>query len=130
MQKDGKIKKGAAVTLRLAVIVGHLYARRAWIPLTENVAYKHLVGKDECGRAFVAGTYTLLSDSTCKFLVFDFDDHDGSRMIWKDEAKLLRDICKRYGIDTALERSRSGNGAHIWIFFEEPIPAKLEIPYL
>ena len=98
---------------------------KAWIPFTEDVAYKHLVGKDERSRAFVAGTYTLLSDSTCKFLVFDFDNHDGSRMIWKDEAKLLRDICKRYGIDTALERSRSGNGAHIWIFFEEPIPAKL-----
>ena len=71
-------------------------------------AYKHLVGWDERGKTFVAGTYALLEDSSCKFLVFDFDDHDGSHINWQEEAKSLREVCKINGIDTALERSRSG----------------------
>ena len=64
-------------------------------------------------------------DSTCKFLVFDFDDHDGSHVAWQEEARLLREICQSQGIDTALERSRSGKGAHVWIFFDEPLEARL-----
>lgn len=88
-------------------------------------AYKHLVGRDERGKIFVAGTYALLEDSSCKFLVFDFDDHDGSHINWQEEAKSLREVCKNNGIDTALERSRSGKGAHVWIFFEEKVPAKI-----
>ena len=47
-----------------------------WIPFTPETAYHHLTGQDGRGKAFVAGTYALLEDSTCKFLVFDFDDTD------------------------------------------------------
>lgn len=97
----------------------------AWLPLSETVAYRHLVGQDDRGKPFVAGTYALLEDSSCKFLVFDFDDHDGSHLPWKEEAVRLREICRNHGIDTALERSRSGNGAHVWIFFDKPIEAKI-----
>ena len=103
----------------------HECPERAWLPFTEETAYRHLIGQDERGRSFVAGTYALLENSTCKFLVFDFDDHDGSSCHWKEEARQLREICRAQGIDTALERSRSGNGAHIWIFFNQPIPARI-----
>ena len=103
----------------------HECKEHAWIPFTEDVAYRHLVGQDERGKPFVAGTYALLEDSSCKFLVFDFDDHDGSNLPWQEEAALLRKICCSQGIDTALERSRSGSGAHVWIFFDHPIPARL-----
>ncbi|WP_295158105.1 DEAD/DEAH box helicase family protein [Selenomonas sp. AE3005] len=95
-----------------------------WQPFTEHAARQHLLGKDEKGKSLVAGTYALLEDSTCKFLVFDFDDHDGSACYWQDEALGLRKICHTYGIDSALERSRSGNGAHVWLFFAQPIAAK------
>jgi hypothetical protein len=95
-----------------------------WQPFTEQAARQHLLGTDEKGKSFVAGTYALLEDSTCKFLVFDFDDHDGSACYWQDEALGLRKICHAYGIDSALERSRSGNGAHVWLFFAQPIAAK------
>ena len=103
----------------------HECNKQAWVPFTESVAYKHLVGQDERGRPYVVGTYALLEDSTCKFLVFDFDDHDGSHVAWQEEARLLREICQSQGIDTALERSRSGKGAHVWIFFDEPLEARL-----
>ena len=103
----------------------HECDKQDWAPFSESVAYKHLVGQDERGKPYVAGTYALLEDSTCKFLVFDFDDHDSSHVAWKEEARLLREICRSQGIDTALERSRSGKGAHVWIFFEETIEARL-----
>ena len=64
----------------------HECPEHAWIPFTEETACRHLTGQDERGRAFVAGTYALLENSTCKFLVFDFDDHDGSSCHWKEEA--------------------------------------------
>ena len=102
----------------------HECSAHAWLSFTEKVARQHLLGQDEKGKAFVAGTYALLEDSTCKFLVFDFDDHDGSACPWQEEALGLRKICQKYGIDSALERSRSGNGAHVWLFFENPLPAK------
>lgn len=103
----------------------HECDKQSWVPFTKDVAYKHLVGWNERGKTFVAGPYALLEDSSCKFLVFDFDDHDGSHINWQEEAKSLREVCKINGIDTALERSRSGKGAHVWIFFEETVPAKI-----
>ena len=102
----------------------HACSAHKWQPFNEHVARQHLLGTDENAKSFVAGTYALLEDSTCKFLVFDFDDHDGSACNWQDEALGLRKLCHTYGIDSALERSRSGNGAHVWLFFAQPIPAK------
>ena len=80
------------------------------------------------------GVYPLLPEGTCRFLVFDFDNHEkdaekndfaNENEDWHDEVDALRLICKQNGIDVLVERSRSGRGAHIWIFFKNPIPASL-----
>ncbi len=64
--------------------------------------------------------YPLLQDETCWFLAADFDKDN-----WADDARTLLAACHGKGIAAALERSRSGNGAHIWIFFAEPVPARI-----
>lgn len=66
------------------------------------------------------GVYPMLADNTCSFLAADFDEGD-----WRRDAFAFRDACERHGIPVAIERSRSGNGAHAWIFFDEPISATL-----
>ena len=82
----------------------------------------------------VIGIYPRLADATCNFIVFDFDYHGkGAEKLdfanaddaWKEEADALRTICEINGIDALVERSRSGKGAHVWIFFEQPIGAFL-----
>jgi hypothetical protein len=80
--------------------------------VTDNVIYDHLAGNT------TIGVYPLLSGDTCYFLAADFDDAD-----WRDDAKAFLNSCRELGIPTALEISRSGNGAHAWIFFSEPVPA-------
>lgn len=94
---------------------------------------QHLLGtKENC--TDVIGIYPLLPDNTCRFLVFDFDNHekgadqqDNANVddAWRDEVDALRRICEMNGIDALTERSRSGRGAHVWIFFNQPIPASL-----
>ena len=79
---------------------------------------RHLRGTDANGAPFVMGVYPMLADNTCSFLAADFDEGE-----WQRDAFAFRDACVRHGIPVAIERSRSGNGAHAWIFFEEPIPA-------
>src|SRR5665811_2450639 len=64
--------------------------------------------------------YPILADNTCSFLAADFDEGE-----WRRDAFAFRNACERHGIPVAIERSRSGNGAHAWIFFDEPIPAAL-----
>ncbi len=73
------------------------------------------------------GIYPLLPDETCNFLVFDFDNHDdeSEKINWHEEVDALRQVCKLNHVDALVERSRSGNGAHIWIFFKENISASL-----
>jgi len=66
----------------------------------------------------VMGVYPLLQNETCHFLAVDFD-----KEAWKEDAKAFAETCKLEGITAALERSRSGNGAHVWIFFDSPVPA-------
>ena len=58
-------------------------------------------------------------DDTTWFLALDFDEED-----WQQNVSAFRETCKQYNIIPAVERSRSGNGAHIWFFFEQPVPAK------
>jgi superfamily II DNA or RNA helicase len=74
----------------------------------------------------------MMQDETCNFLVFDFDNHDDKSKVddfantddeWIDEVNAMRTICQINNVDVLVERSRSGKGAHIWLFFEEPIPA-------
>jgi len=62
----------------------------------------------------------MLLDETCWFLVVDFD-----KETWKEDSSAYLEICETFNVPAVLERSRSGNGGHIWIFFSEPIPAKL-----
>ena len=89
------------------------------------IILEHLKGtKEDCSD--VIGLYPLFPDGTCWFLVFDFDNHDEdatSTKDWEQEVDALRKICFSLGIDALVERSRSGQGAHVWIFFSEAIQA-------
>ena len=102
-------------------------------PLELRHIKQHLLGaRENC--TDVIGIYPLLPDNTCRLLVFDFDNHqkgadqednanpDDS---WKEEVNALRQICELNGVDALTERSRSGRGAHVWIFFKHPIPASV-----
>jgi hypothetical protein len=66
------------------------------------------------------GVYAMLQDETCFFLAVDFDDKD-----WQRVAAAFIETCRRFHVPATLERSRSGNGGHIWFFFEEAIPASM-----
>lgn len=92
---------------------------QAFVPPSEDIIEKHLRGGDTRAGDFVAGVYPLLQDETCWFLAADFDKES-----WADDARVLLDTCHAKGIAAALERSRSGNGGHVWIFFSEPVPAR------
>ncbi len=93
---------------------------RRFLPVTDDVIRWHLSGYDSNAQPFVAGVYPLLLGETCFFLAVDFDKGG-----WRDDVRAFRDTCRRLGLSAALERSRSGRGAHVWLFFEEAIPAAL-----
>jgi hypothetical protein len=93
-------------------------AHQAFIPVSDDIVARHLRGGDARSGNFVAGVYPLLPDETCWFLAADFDKKD-----WAQEAQAFLQICRGKGIEACLERSRSGNGGHVWIFFAEPILA-------
>ena len=106
---------------------------RSYTNLTKKDILMHLRGKSY-NASDVIGVYPLLTDGTCRFLVFDFDNHDkGAEKkdfaneddTWIEEVEAMRKICVLNGIDPLVERSRSGRGAHIWIFFDKPISAAL-----
>lgn len=94
---------------------------RSFASLTNQDYYRHLEGKDENG-CDVIGLYAILPDNKCTFLCTDFDDKNCTHG-YKDDVLAFTAICKEWGIPYSIERSRSGNGAHVWIFFEEPLPA-------
>jgi superfamily II DNA or RNA helicase len=95
---------------------------RAFVPVSEDVVRSHLQGRDVANsgktESFVAGIYPLMADETCWFLAADFD-----KQSWQRDALAFLATCHEKGVPAALERSRSGNGAHVWIFFSEPVPA-------
>jgi hypothetical protein len=82
--------------------------------LDEGVIENHLRGN------IVAGIYPMLPDDTCCFLAMDFDKEE-----WQNDISVLRDVCLKFNVPVAVERSRSGKGGHIWFFFENRIPAAL-----
>jgi hypothetical protein len=86
--------------------------QRSLLPVTDQVIYDHLAGKH------TIGVYPLLTDDHCFFLAADFDEDN-----WREDARAFMQSCRELQIPAALEISRSGNGAHIWIFFAEPVPA-------
>lgn len=85
---------------------------RVFLPLTDAAIESHLLGKE------TIGVYPVLSDETCWFLAVDFD-----KKSWQDDARAFLGTCKEMRISAVLKRSRSGNGGHVWIFFEQPLPA-------
>ena len=85
---------------------------RTYRPLTDDVVRAHLVGEH------TVGLYPLLQDETCWFLAVDFD-----KKTWQQDAIAFLEVCRELNVSAALERSRSGNGGHVWIFFERAIPA-------
>lgn len=91
---------------------------QAFIPLGEDIIRSHLTGKAPDGSSdFVAGVYPMLPDETCWFLAADFD-----KKSWEQDVAAFRDTARSKGISIAVERSRSGNGAHAWVLFAEPVP--------
>ena len=85
---------------------------RAFIPVSNGEVAKHLRGYQ------VMGVYPLLADETCWFLAADFD-----KKSWQEDIAAFADTCRQYNVPVAIERSRSGNGAHAWFFFASPVPA-------
>ena len=101
--------------------------------LTIEDVKQHLEGNAADGTD-VIGIYPMLPDDTCRFIVFDFDNHAKGAEVedfantddaYREEVDAVRQICSANGIAALTERSRSGRGAHIWIFFEKAIPAAL-----
>jgi superfamily II DNA or RNA helicase len=86
---------------------------RLLIPLSDQVIFEHLAGKR------TVGVYPLLTDDTCHFLAADFDEAQ-----WREDAKAFYLSCIELGVPVALEISRSGNGAHAWIFFTGSVSAR------
>ena len=85
---------------------------RQFSELNDEVIYRHLAGQQ------VVGLYPLLQDNTCYLLAADFDKGN-----WQDEVIAMSRVCTEYGVPHAVEISRSGKGAHLWIFFDDKVPA-------
>jgi len=86
---------------------------RAFLPVTNDLIYGHLAGK------VTAAVYPLLPDDSCHFIAVDFDGAD-----WRDDARAFVHSCRELDVPAALEISRSGNGAHAWIFFAGAVSAR------
>ena len=89
-------------------------ANKLYATLDEHVIDDHLRGN------IVAGIYPMLPDETCYFLAMDFDEVD-----WQKDVLMVRDVCSEFNIPVAVERSQSGNGGHVWCFFEDRLSAAL-----
>lgn len=89
-------------------------ANRAFIPVGDRIIADHLKGRH------VVGVYPLLEDETCWFLAADFDKHS-----WQEDVAAFVETCHAIGIPVAIERSRSGKGAHAWFFFAAPVAANV-----
>jgi superfamily II DNA or RNA helicase len=86
---------------------------RAFLPVTDQTIYDHLAGRH------TVGVYPLLADDSCYFLAVDFDDDD-----WQVDVKAFAQSCRELGVPLSLEISRSGNGAHAWVFFSSRVAAR------
>ena len=87
---------------------------QAFLPVTDELIAGHLRGRH------TIGVYPMLPDGTCRFLAADFD-----KETWQQDMNAFLDACRSRRVPAAIERSRSGNGGHVWIFFAEPVPASL-----
>lgn len=115
----GMDKKGKTTYYTKRHYLGQENGKYVWgenIPLTDDVLKNHLQDEDH---PITIGIYPLLLNETCWFLAIDFD-----KSTWKEDAAAFLKTCREFYVPAALERSRSGNGGHIWIFFEEPVSAR------
>ena len=87
---------------------------QAFLAVTDKVIDGHLRGRH------TVGVYPILPDETCWFVAADFD-----KRTWRQDAEAFLAACRAKRVPAALERSRSGNGGHVWVFFAEPVPAIL-----
>lgn len=87
-------------------------SNQAFIAVSDEEVAKHLRGDQ------VMGVYPLLADETCWFLAADFD-----KKAWQEDIAAFAETCNLHGVPVAIERSRSGNGAHAWFFFASPVSA-------
>ena len=87
---------------------------RNLMPVTDEIIRDHLIGKH------IIGVYPLLLDETCWFLAIDFD-----KKTWQEDVITFLEVCREMGVPMAIERSRSGQGGHVWIFFDRPIQASM-----
>jgi hypothetical protein len=89
---------------------------RMLLPLTNDAIRKHLTGKQ------TIGIYPLLPDEMCWLLAVDLD-----KKSWITDATAFLETCRRFQVPAVVERSRSGNGAHIWVFFDRPVDAAIDL---
>ena len=85
---------------------------QAFVPMSDQAVLDHLQGRH------VIGVYPLREDDTCWFLAADFDEES-----WVDDVAAFVETARTVGLPAGVERSRSGNGAHVWFFFAAPVPA-------
>jgi superfamily II DNA or RNA helicase len=86
---------------------------RVLLPLSDAAIFGHLAGEH------TVGLYPLLENDHCHLLAVDFDEQD-----WRNDARAFLRSCRQLAVPAALEISRSGEGAHVWVFFEEAVPAR------
>lgn len=98
----------------------HECVYRAFLPLTDATITAHLAGVGNDGKEVVIGVYPLLSDDSCHFLALDFD-----KDTWEEDSLAFYQTCRSHSIPATRERSRSGRGCHVWLFFAESLPASL-----
>ncbi|MDK7215243.1 TOTE conflict system archaeo-eukaryotic primase domain-containing protein [Corynebacterium pyruviciproducens] len=89
---------------------------KAFLPLTRDIIRRHMWDENASHK----GIYVMLPGDRCKLLVCDFDDGD-----WRADARAYVEVACALGLDPLLELSRSGDGAHVWLFFEKPVSAAL-----
>ncbi len=88
-------------------------SNQKYVPVTDRILQEHLLGRR------VIGVYPLLPDDTCFFLAVDFDKGG-----WREDVGAFVESCGENNVPCAIERSRSGNGAHVWVFFAEAVQAR------
>jgi hypothetical protein len=93
------------------------FSHKTYSKLTEQRIINHLSGKE------VIGIYPLLADNSSWFIAADFDESLSSKRSWSDECRMFIEACQKYKLPVYLERSRSGNGGHVWIFLATNYPA-------
>lgn len=110
-------KKGWSPAVR-GGFYSHAVTDQELLPLSDAVIERHLLGAVSGDREFHVGLYPLLPDDRTNLLACDFDSGD-----WRDDAAAFAAACHRAGIDALVEISRSGDGAHVWLFFETAVSA-------